>query len=100
MTYAAPMRPAPMMPTVLPCSKLPTNRVGSQPLYKFALMNLSPSTTRLAAANVSAKASSAVVSVKTPAIHRNLYITRVGWKIYTIAKSSDTGMFKVEACLP
>ena len=28
---AAPMRPAPMMPTVLRCSRLPTKSVGSQP---------------------------------------------------------------------
>ena len=61
------MRPAPMMPTVFRCNRLPTNKVGSQPLYSFARMNLSPSTTRRAAANVSATASSAVVSVKTPA---------------------------------
>lgn len=65
--YAAPMRPAPMMPTVFRCNSCPTKRVGSQPLYWSALMNLSPSTTLLAAENVSAAASSAVVSVRTPA---------------------------------
>lgn len=101
--YAVPMRPAPMMPTVFCCSRLPaghvdavegqleicglkegeeltcpqytaprrkldspTKRFGSQPLYCPARMNLSPSTTRRAAANVSASASSAVVSVSTP----------------------------------
>ena len=54
-------------PRVLRCSKLPTNKSGSHPLYWCARMNLSPSTTRRAPASVSAAASSAVVSVKTPA---------------------------------
>lgn len=66
-TYAAPIRPAPMIPTVFRWRRLPTKRVGSQPSYKFALINLSPSTTLLAAERVRAAASSAVVSVKTPA---------------------------------
>ena len=52
---------------LLACSRLPTKRSGSQPLYFPPRMNESPSTTRRAAEKVSASASSAVVSVSTPA---------------------------------
>ena len=66
--YATPMRPAPTMPTVLPWSRLPMKRSGSQPLYLPPRMKTSASTTRRAAASVSAQASSAVVSVSTPGV--------------------------------
>ena len=57
-----------MIPTVLFCSRDPTNSVGSHPLYFPARMNTSASATRRAAASVSAAASSAVVSVRTPGV--------------------------------
>ena len=50
------------------CSSCPTKSVGSQPLYCPPRMYTSASATRLAAASVSAAASSAVVSVSTPGV--------------------------------
>src|SRR5579875_442783 len=49
------------------CSSCPIMSVGSQPMYSPLRMKRSASTTLRAAANVSETASSAVVSVKTPA---------------------------------
>mmetsp|Transcript_7131 Transcript_7131/g.44206 ORF Transcript_7131/g.44206 Transcript_7131/m.44206 type:complete len:331 (-) Transcript_7131:429-1421(-) len=66
--YAVPILPAPMMPTVFPCSSFPTKRSGSHPLYFPFRMNVSASTMRLAAARVSEAAISAVVSVSTPGV--------------------------------
>mmetsp|Transcript_6403 Transcript_6403/g.17146 ORF Transcript_6403/g.17146 Transcript_6403/m.17146 type:complete len:345 (-) Transcript_6403:75-1109(-) len=65
---AAPMRPAPMTPSVFPCKSLPMKRSGSQILYFSARMNASASTIRRAHEYMRDTAISAVASVSTPGV--------------------------------
>ena len=65
---AVPMRPAPMIPRVFLVTSLPNMSNGSHPLKCPFLVNVSASRMRLVTENMSAQASSAVVSVSTSGV--------------------------------
>ena len=68
LAVAVPMRPAPTMPSVAPVTSLPSISRGPHPVKRPSRTYRSPSATRLAAANMRAQATSAVVSVSTSGV--------------------------------
>ncbi len=65
---ACPMRPNPMIPSVAPAKSAPSSMDGPQVFHFPARRNFSASTTRRPAAIISAKAMSAVASVRMPGV--------------------------------